>query len=70
MFEAKINKKREREIVGSEYCIGRHTHADTTLHTNIDIVASTYFTLERWTFVNAPDRSEQTLANLTKPRKP
>ena len=36
MYEAKINKKREREIVGLEYCIARFTHADTTLHTNID----------------------------------
>ena len=70
MYEAKINKKRDREIVGLEYGIARHTHADTTLHTNIDIVTSTYFTLERWTFVNAPDRSAQTLANLTKPSQP
>ena len=47
MYETKINRKREREIVGLEYCIARHTHADTTLHTNIDIVTSTYYTLER-----------------------
>ena len=70
MYEAKINKKREREIVGLEYCIARHTHAHRTLHTNIDIVTSTYFILERWTFVNAPDRSAQTLENLTKPSQP
>ena len=70
MYEAKINKKRESEIVGLEYCIARHTHADTTLHTNIDIVTSTYFILERWTFVNAPDRSTQTLVDLTKASKP
>ena len=57
MYETKINKKWEGEIVGLEYFIARHTHADTTLHMNIDIVTSTYYTLKRLTFVNAPDRS-------------